>query len=89
MKKNDSTTFAKENAIHLKTSSLILRQWKIDDYTPFSKMNSDPIVMQHFPNMLSRSESDVLAEKIESSIEKNGWGMLVVELKSKVNLLAL
>ena len=35
-------TFAKENAIHLKTSRLILRQWKADDYSPFAKMNSDP-----------------------------------------------
>ena len=89
MKKNDSTTFAKENLIHLKTSRLILRQWKPDDYSPFSKMNLDPDVMQYLPNTLSRKESDVLSKKIESFIEKNGWGMWAVELKSKVNLLAL
>ena len=49
MKKNNLTTFAKENLIHLKTSRLILRQWKPDDYAPFSEMNSDPDVMQYFP----------------------------------------
>ena len=63
MKKNDSTTFAKEKSIYLKTTRLILRQWKTDDHTPFAKMNPDPMVMQHFPNVLSRTESDVLAKK--------------------------
>ena len=63
MKKNNLTTFAKENLIHLKTIRLILRQWKPNDYAPFSEMNSDPDVMQYFPNTLSRKESDVLSKK--------------------------
>ena len=62
MKKNDLTIFAK-NIFQLKTSRLILKQWQQDDYVSFSKMNSDPDVMQYFPNTLSRKESDVLAKK--------------------------
>tara|TARA_B100000315_G_C14462809_1_gene534533 strand:- start:78 stop:434 length:357 start_codon:yes stop_codon:yes gene_type:complete len=45
-------------------------------------MNSDPDVMQYFPNTLSHKESDVFSKKIVSFIEKNGWGMWAVELKS-------
>ena len=74
MKKNDSTTFAKENAIHLKTSSLILRQWKTDDYMPFAEMNSDPDVMKYFPNTLSTMESDIQAKKMHKNIKKMAGG---------------
>ena len=63
MKKDDSTTPVKKNLICFKTNRLILRQWKLDDYVPFSEMNSDPDVMQYFPNTLSRKESDVLSKK--------------------------
>ena len=63
MKKNNLTTFAKENLIHLKTSRLILRQWKPDDYAPFSEMNSDPDVMQYFPLLFS-------ARKVMSFLKK-------------------
>ena len=72
----------KENLMYFETNRLILRQWQPDDYPPFAEMNSDPEVMKCFPNILSQMESDILAEKLQSNIEKNGWGMWAVELKS-------
>ena len=71
-----------KNIFQLKTSRLIIRQWKQDDYAPFPEVNLDPDVMQYFPNTLSHKESDVFSKKIVSFIEKNGWGMCAAELKS-------
>jgi len=79
----------KRKLIHLETSRIILRHWKVEYYTSFAEINSDPYVMKYFPKLFTRIESNILAKKIKSFIEKNGWGMWAVELKSIVNLLAL
>ena len=76
------SAFSIKNSIHLVTKRLILRQWKERDYVPFSIMNSDACMMKYFQKSLTRMESDVLAEKIQSFIEENDWGLWVVELKS-------
>jgi len=66
----------------LKTKRLILRQWKLSDFETFAILNADPEVMKYFPQTLSKQESDELAEKIQTFIAVNGWGLWVVELKS-------
>jgi ribosomal-protein-alanine N-acetyltransferase len=66
----------------LTTKRLILRQWKSDDFPPFAQLNADLQVMQHFPAPLSAGESNILAEKIRSRIEKNGWGFWALETKA-------
>ena len=63
------------------TSRLIFRRWQDEDKAPFSAMNSDHDVMEHFPTTLSREESDVLIERIESGFDKNGFGLWAVERK--------
>ena len=50
--------------VEVKTERLLLRQWHDDDLTPFALLNSDPVVMEYLPTVLSREESDDLAEKI-------------------------
>jgi RimJ/RimL family protein N-acetyltransferase len=44
-------------------------------------MNADPIVMQHFPSTLSRAESDLFADRIESRLEADGFGLFAVEVR--------
>ena len=66
--------------IEPKTERLQLRQWIANDLEPFFAMSSDPQVMQFFPNALSRAESDAIAEKCQSLITENGWGVWAVEL---------
>ena len=66
----------------LKTSRLLLRQWKQLDFEPFSELNSDPEVMEFFPKTLSQVESDKLARKIQKFITENDWGLWAVELIS-------
>ena len=66
---------------NIQTERLILRPWREEDLEHFASLNADPRVMEYFPSVLSREESDQLAKKIQSKIEKNGWGMWAVSLK--------
>jgi RimJ/RimL family protein N-acetyltransferase len=43
-------------------------------------MNSDPEVMEHFPGVLSREESDSLADRIEQHFVTHGFGPWVLEI---------
>lgn len=63
------------------TERLILRQWEESDLLPFYKLNSDPEVMEYFPTLLSREESDQLASESRLRIDQNGWGLWAVEEK--------
>jgi len=64
----------------LRTSRLLLRRWRLEDRDPFAAMNADPRVMEHFPAMLSRQESDARLERIEAHFEKHGFGLWAVEI---------
>jgi RimJ/RimL family protein N-acetyltransferase len=44
-------------------------------------MNADPVVMEHFPSLLDRQESDALVERIEASIDARGFGFWAVEVR--------
>jgi ribosomal-protein-alanine N-acetyltransferase len=44
-------------------------------------MNADPLVMQYFPSTLSRSESDAFADRIETRLEADGFGLFAVEVR--------
>lgn len=65
----------------LETPRLILRQWNESDFEPFYKMNADSKVMEYFPKTLTEDESNQLAFKCKSLIDKNGWGFWALELK--------
>lgn len=64
----------------LQTERLILRRWASGDRKPFADMNSDPEVMKHFPAVLSRQESDELADRIEDHFVTRGFGLWAVEI---------
>ena len=63
----------------LVTERLLLRAWRPADRTPFAALNGDPEVMRHFPALLSRRESDSLADRIEEDLEREGWGLWAME----------
>lgn len=65
------------SAIH--TERLILRAWRETDLAPFAALTADPEVMEHFPSLLSREESDRLAGIFDAGIRERGWGMWAVE----------
>jgi RimJ/RimL family protein N-acetyltransferase len=64
----------------LRTPRLVLRQWTESDREPFAALNADPEVMQYFPAVLTREESDALAERARGGIEQDGWGLWAVEM---------
>jgi ribosomal-protein-alanine N-acetyltransferase len=63
----------------LTTDRLVLRQWRAADRAPFAAMNADPIVMRHFPALLTREESDGFADRNEAGIAERGWGLWAVD----------
>ncbi|MGA8207192.1 MAG: GNAT family N-acetyltransferase [Candidatus Dormiibacterota bacterium] len=64
----------------LQTARLCLRSWRPADFPLFAALNADPQVMEHFPQMLTRSQSDLLAECIVSQMRSQGWGLWAVEV---------
>lgn len=65
----------------IETSRLLLRRWKQSDLEPFAKLNSDSAVMRFFPDVLSRSASDALAERIQDHFAQHGFGLFAAELR--------
>ena len=68
--------------IEFETQRLLLRQWRAADRKPFAALNADPIVMAHFPALLTREESDAVADRCERLIAERGWGAWACEIKS-------
>ena len=64
----------------LVTPRLRLRAWTDDDQEPFAALNADARVMEFFPSVLSRLESDALAVRIATHIDTYGWGLWAVEV---------
>jgi RimJ/RimL family protein N-acetyltransferase len=63
------------------TERLILRKWRESDRELFARMNCDPAVMEHFPALLSREESDALVDRAEAHLEQHGFGPWAAELR--------
>lgn len=64
-----------------RTERLILRHWREADRELFARMNRDPFVMEHFPALLSREESDALVDGILKHITRHGFGLWAAELR--------
>ena len=65
----------------IETERLLLRPWKATDHEPFAALNADPQVMEFFPSILSRIESDAFADRCQSLILERGWGFWAVEVR--------
>ena len=63
----------------LTTARLRLRQWREEDLAPFAALNADPQVMEFFPKILTRAESDVVAGRIRDHFARHGFGLWAVE----------
>jgi RimJ/RimL family protein N-acetyltransferase len=63
------------------TERLILRHWRPSDREPFSRLNADARVMEFMPALLSRDESDRMADRIEEHFRQHGLGLCAAELR--------
>lgn len=64
----------------LRTARLLLRRWRDADRAPFAALNADPEVMAHFPELLTRSASDWMVDRIEAAFDRDGYGLWAVEV---------
>ena len=64
----------------LQTQRLLMRHWLETDRDPFAQLNADPAVMEHFPSMLSREESNAFVDRVEEAFDTNGFGLWAIEL---------
>lgn len=71
----------------LRTARLLLRPWTRDDRAPFAAINADPAVMEHFPGVLTRSESDAFVDHIEAGFARDGYGLWAVEVVGKASFI--
>jgi RimJ/RimL family protein N-acetyltransferase len=62
------------------TRRLVLRQWCDEDRTPFAVLNADPLVMEHFPALLTRDQSEALVDRFSERIMRDGYGLWAVEV---------
>lgn len=73
----------------LRTERLIMRRWRGADREPFAALNADPQVMEHFPALLSRAESDALVDRIEAGFEADGYGFWALEIAATGEFIGL
>ena len=64
----------------LRTERLILREWRCEDRAPFAALNADPPVMEFLPGLLSRADSDAMADRIEAHFAEHECGFWAVEV---------
>lgn len=64
----------------MRTDRLLLRRWRSADRPLFAALNADPRVMEHFPAVLTREESDALVDRIEQHFAAHGFGLWAVEV---------
>lgn len=64
----------------IRTERLLLRAWRDGDLEPYAALNADPRVMEHFPSVLTREESDAGAERIRRQHEERGFTVWAVQV---------
>jgi RimJ/RimL family protein N-acetyltransferase len=64
----------------LRTERVVLRTLRDEDAGPLSALNADPQVMEHFPALLSREESDAFLAKLRVGQPERGLGTWAMEV---------
>lgn len=65
----------------IETPRLVLRPWRDADREPFYGITSDPRVMEFFPAVLTRAQSDALVDKCIAHFEAHGFTYFAAELR--------
>ncbi|HZM73189.1 MAG TPA: GNAT family N-acetyltransferase [Candidatus Polarisedimenticolia bacterium] len=66
----------------IETERLRLRAFRDGDREPFAELNADREVMELFPAVLSRRESDAFLDRILRRWDEDGHGLWAIELKT-------
>ena len=57
----------------------MLRGFTPADYEPFAAINADLAVMEHYPTVLTREQSDAFADRIVETWHREGLGLWAVQ----------
>jgi len=76
----DRPVTASDDPLAIRTDRLLMRGWRPADREPFAALNADPVVMEHFPDTLSRERSDEFATRAEAFLADHGYGLWAVEV---------
>lgn len=63
----------------IRTERVLLREWREADKLPYAALNADPVVMEHFPSMLTAVQSDAMVDRMQAGLEERGWGLWAAE----------
>jgi ribosomal-protein-alanine N-acetyltransferase len=63
----------------LRTARLLLRPLRDEDRAPLAAMNADPRVMEFFPSVATREESDATFGRLRAHVEARGFGTWAIE----------
>ena len=63
-----------------KSERLGFRNWRTDDLNEFSKINSDIDVMQHFPSILSITETEEFILRLQNHYTSKGYNYFATEI---------
>jgi ribosomal-protein-alanine N-acetyltransferase len=64
--------------VEMQTPRLLLRGWLESDRTPFTAMNTDPVVMRHYPATMTAAETDAMLARNQLHFERHGFGLWAV-----------
>ncbi|HEX4435384.1 MAG TPA: GNAT family N-acetyltransferase [Solirubrobacteraceae bacterium] len=74
------------NLPELRTARLLLRRWRAEDLGEFAAINGDPVVMEYFPETLTREQTAEMIERMEAGFERDGYGFWAVEVSETGSL---
>src|SRR5262249_51817765 len=71
-----------KSVIHhvITTERLLLRPWRDQDISPFAAMNADPRVMEFFPSVRTRAETEEQISRIRAHFNCHAFGYWAVEV---------
>ena len=71
----------------IETERLILRPWRDADREPFARITADPRVMEFFPAVLTREQSDALIDRCDAHYREHGFTFFAAELRATGELI--
>lgn len=71
----------------LRTERLVLRGWRDSDRAPFAAMNADPVVMEHFPSTLTRTQSDDMVDRLLQRWDRGRPSLWAVEVPGEAEFI--
>ncbi|MFZ1813934.1 MAG: GNAT family N-acetyltransferase [Rhizobiaceae bacterium] len=66
---------------YIETDRLVARNWIEADRDLFFEINSDPVVMRHFPFRRTRQQSDSVMDFLRDVNDEQGFGFAALELR--------